>query len=460
MKSLKMPAISAAILIGLASMLVSNPLGAAAGDQILYFPHLADGGGYSTTWQFTGLGAGTSLVSVELFAQDGSPLALATNLGIGSVFQFSLEPSASVFLQTLGTGNQAIVGWAKVSSTRTIGATETFKWMSGAGSLVCQAAVPAAQAIGVATVMVPDSRNTAIALVNTGPADARFDFRLLDRNGITLGTGSRTLSRSRQTALYVNQIQGLENVSTVEGSLEVSATSLFSLVALQFEGQIFSTAPVLPGRDSFSLARSLLLERIQSLDGELSAAINGFLGPTPEDRAPYQTFLGLPNTGMTSLAPRGLYDQVLPISGGGAYFSFADLTHEYGHGSDLELQQGFLSVGFAGYDFGFLTELGNVPIEGVDAGHPALQYLNSYVPPTNDAEIRAEQQRAGVGFASGTYSYRNRLVARLDTTYGLRSIVYGDSDVLVVFRVVRFDSDGSVMLVWKKLATFPVPQYF
>ncbi len=460
MKSLKKPAISAAILIGLASMLVSNPLGAAAGDQILYFPHLADGGGYSTTWQFTGLGAGTSLVSVELFAQDGSPLALATNRGTGSVFQFSLEPSASVFLQTLGTGNQAIVGWARVSSTRTIGATETFKWMSGAGSLVCQAAVPASQAIGVATVMVPDSRNTAIALVNTGPADARFDFRLLDRNGITLGTGSRTFSRSRQTALYVNQIQGLENVSTVEGSLEVSATSLFSLVALQFEGQIFSTAPVLPGRDSFSLARSLLLERIQSLNGELSAAINGFLGPTPEDRAPYATFLGLPNTGMTGIAPRALYDQVLPIRGGGAYFSFANLTHEYGYGSDLELQQGFLSVGFAGYDFGFLTELGNVPIEGVDAGHPALQYLNSYVPPTNDAEIRAEQRRAGTGFTAGTYSYRNRLVARLDTTYGLRSIVYGDSDVLVVFRVVRFDSDGSVMLVWKKLATFPVPQYF
>jgi hypothetical protein len=163
---------------------------------------------------------------------------------------------------------------------------------------------------------------------------------------------------------------------------------------------------------------------------------------------------------MTSIAPRGLYDQLLAITGGGAYFSFADLTHEYGYGSDLELQQGSFGVGFAGYDFGFLTNLGDVPIEGIGSSHPGLQYLNSYVPPTNDAEIRAEQQRSGTGFTVGTYYYRGRLPAKVLNTYGLRSIVYGRSDVLVVFRVVRFDSDGSTMLVWKKLATFPVPQYF
>ena len=460
MKSSYRNALGRSVMTTLACTLLILPLGVAAGDQIIYFPHLADGGGYSTTWQFTGLGAGTSQVAVELFAQDGSPLTLATNLGAGSRFEFDLEPAASRVLQTLGTGNQASVGWARVSSSRPIGANGTFKWMSGAGSPVCQAAVPGSLAVGVATVMVSDPRNTGIALLNLGPAGTRFDFRLRDGNGVVLGSGSRALPRSGQTALYVNQIQGLEDAGPGEGSLEVSSTSLFSLIALQFDGQIFSTAPVLPGRDSFSLTRSLLLDRIQSLDGELSAAINGFLGPTPEDRAPYESFLQSPNTGMTGIAPRGLYDQILPLNGGGAYYSFAGLTHEYGSGSDLELQQGNLSVGFAGYDFGFLTELGNVPIETIGIGHPALLYLNLYAPPSEGAQVRAEQQRAAAGFTVGAILYRNRFPARLDRTYALRSIVYGRSDVLVVFRVVRFDTDGSVMLVWRKLATFPVPQYF
>ncbi|MEK6283404.1 MAG: hypothetical protein AABN95_23880 [Acidobacteriota bacterium] len=39
----------------------------------------------------------------------------------------------------------------------------------------------------------------------------------------------------------------------------------------------------------------------------------------------------------------------------------------------------------------------------------------------------------------------------------LRSIGYRASDVLVAFKVVRQDTDGSVILAWKLLKKYPVP---
>jgi hypothetical protein len=40
----------------------------------------------------------------------------------------------------------------------------------------------------------------------------------------------------------------------------------------------------------------------------------------------------------------------------------------------------------------------------------------------------------------------------------LRAINYRVSDVLVAFRVIRQDADGSMILLWKMLKTFPTPE--
>jgi hypothetical protein len=53
---------------------------------------------------------------------------------------------------------------------------------------------------------------------------------------------------------------------------------------------------------------------------------------------------------------------------------------------------------------------------------------------------------------------KRTLPLRSNSTYLVRSINYSDSDVLVAFRVVRVDTDGSAILLWKSLATFAIPQ--
>ena len=42
-------------------------------------------------------------------------------------------------------------------------------------------------------------------------------------------------------------------------------------------------------------------------------------------------------------------------------------------------------------------------------------------------------------------------------TYVLRSINYSYSDVLVAFKIVRQDIDGSLIIAWKLLNKFPKP---
>jgi uncharacterized protein (TIGR03437 family) len=194
------------------------------------------------------------------------------------------------------------------------------------------------------------------------------------------------------------------------------------------------------------------------LQEQLRAKEAIFLSPATEDFAAHADFLNQPDTGLIRLLPREGFDGTLSTRGGGAYYSFTRLTHEYGYGSDLSLQRGEFSVGFAGADFGFLVLLGDVGLETVTIDHPGARYLATFVPPLTEAEAREQQRRGGNGFEENGYSYRRGLTALINTTYIVRSVQYEMSDDLVAFRFVRRDADGSAILLWKMLKWFATPQ--
>jgi hypothetical protein len=450
MNLMKRVALIVSILACISTLFCLNSAGQTSGTQIQYFPHFVDGAGYSSAWQFTGLNLGSSVITVELFDQGGNPLNVATDQGTSSIFRFVLQNSSCASLQTLNSGNIK-VGWARVTATQPIGATETYKLAGPSGAVISETDVLAAMPVTAATLLTPDSRSTAVALANINSSATAFNFKLLDNNGNTIATGIRTLGPSNQMALYVNQIPGLENATVLNGSLEVSSSASFPLVTLVYDGPNFATAPVLPARSTADY-RTTLINQMTALQQQFSTAVNQFLQPTSDELAPYAAFLNQPQTGMVVLTPRGQY-----AGDPGTYYSFSRLTHQYGYGSDIELEQGSFSVGFAGYDFGFYTALGDVPIDGVTTTTPAVQYLAAYVPPTVDATIRAEQQRSGSGFYVGPYYYRDYTGVQLNKTYVLRSISYDRSDVLVALRVVQSISDGSVIIIWKQLASFVPP---
>lgn len=207
-----------------------------------------------------------------------------------------------------------------------------------------------------------------------------------------------------------------------------------------------------------SSERDRIIKEIEAMQEQVKVKEKALLAPASEDVAGREDFLSQTGTGLIRLLPREKYDGKLSIRGGGAYYSFTALRHEYGQ-SDIELQQNTFGVGFAGANFGYLCLLGNVALEEVGIDHPGAQFLLNYAAPLAEPEARLAQQRAHTNFQANNYSYKNRLPVQTGSTYLLRSISYNEADTLVAFRVLRKDpTDGSVILLWKMLKRFPTPK--
>lgn len=205
-------------------------------------------------------------------------------------------------------------------------------------------------------------------------------------------------------------------------------------------------------------ARGQAAAEIESMRAQIKAKESVLLATPEEDRRAHAEFLAQPGTGIVRLLPREKWEDKLTTRGGGAYYSFTRRTHEYGRGSDVELQGGFLFVGFAGANVGFMANLGDTPLEMVSPDAEALRFASSFKAPTLEADARAAfNSFGGKGRREGELVYTCGLSADVGSTYVVRSVSYDESDVLVAFRVLRKDSDGSVVLLWKMLEEFPKP---
>lgn len=215
-----------------------------------------------------------------------------------------------------------------------------------------------------------------------------------------------------------------------------------------------------------SESREDVLKQIETKRAELSALEKKLLAPSAEDRSAYAEFLRQPDTGLTRLLPREVYEsesykankKTLTVRGGGAYYSFALRNHEYGYGTDIGLDQGYLQSGFAGFNFGIMTNLGNVPFEQITFDHPSAHFVSTYNAPATELDVRAEQTRFQKGATVDETVYSSRLPVEVNSTYLVRSIdYYSKENVLVALRIVRKDTDGSIIIVWKILKKYAKP---
>ena len=221
---------------------------------------------------------------------------------------------------------------------------------------------------------------------------------------------------------------------------------------------------VLTAASSFAQTQSRedLLKQIEAKRAEVDALEKRYLSASEEDQAKYADFLRQPDSGLIRLVPRekfGFNNQKkgISVSGGGAYYSFVRRVHDYGQGSEIELSQGVLATGFAGYDYGIMTNLGDMPLESVSSESAGAQVIAAHIPPTEEPKIRIEQRRWANGETIDGTSYRSRVPLVVNSTYLLRCISYDRSDVMLALRVVRLDSDDSAIILWKLVKKFPTP---
>jgi hypothetical protein len=215
-----------------------------------------------------------------------------------------------------------------------------------------------------------------------------------------------------------------------------------------------------------SSSRDDVLKEIAAKRAELQRLEDQFLSPAEEDRAGYKELLSQPDTGLIRLLPREIYEsevykknqKTLTIRGGGAFYSFARVTHEYGLGSDLMLEGGYLSIPAAGAGYGMMIDLGDVSLNDITKDYPAALSLADYAAAKDEPQARVEQRQLHAGRILDGVTYKGRAPLKIGTTFLMRSISYDSSDVLVAFRTVRQDTDGSVIIAWKLLKRFPKPE--
>ncbi|MFN7945808.1 MAG: hypothetical protein U0Z53_10665 [Blastocatellia bacterium] len=228
-------------------------------------------------------------------------------------------------------------------------------------------------------------------------------------------------------------------------------------------------------------------------ESQLTKKEKQVLAVAAEDQKTFAAFLAQPGTGLCKLLSAGgrtvsasavkNESADLPIAGGGAFFSFTKLRHDADEWAQIKLQDGNFQIAFFteqrvdlfenrtgavvmrelyrtvfenGERLAVLTELGDVPLEQLKTDSPGLTLLHTFPPPVDPEHYLAQLKHLRDGITADGHVYKSSVPARLNTAYGLRAINYGRADVLIVFRVVRQDEDGSLHLLWKKLSDYPV----
>lgn len=203
------------------------------------------------------------------------------------------------------------------------------------------------------------------------------------------------------------------------------------------------------------------------------------LAPSSEDFAKYENFLRQPNTGLFRLTPDFDCNQkyVVRVDGDcensmfiGNFYSFRRKDYSNGVIFDLTFKDEELRVGgLLSQDI--LVSLGDVQLEDISTDSNGLKFLLDFKPQKESLKIKKQSAEFKQGIKVEGFTYGKSEKAVINTTYALRTIAYRANplkfsalkwdkrvDLTTVFRIVRKDNDGSLIILWKALNKQDAPK--
>ena len=210
--------------------------------------------------------------------------------------------------------------------------------------------------------------------------------------------------------------------------------------------------------------------------------------PSRESLAKFAEFLRQPKTGLTKLIDdKGCADNTrivvatdnclkYTMPGAGSSFSFRTGSYRIARLADLiYTNKSFQAAGVLLH--GIFVNLGNVPLGEVTLETRGMKYLVNFVPEPDYEKGKAIDLQLTQGVKQDGFLYRRGLYMVENTTFALRSIAYGGKyfravgnltynefnydkrkDVIVVFRIVERNAEGSVTILWKILQEKDSPE--
>src|SRR4030095_15272795 len=219
----------------------------------LYFPQVADGGGWRTTILITNPAAnGSNLASVTITftKSNGTAFNLAfvdssgTPVGGGNTLGLQVAGGQTRKFVSIGAGAATDVGFGTVTSTQPVNGTAVFSQFSGA-RLVGEAGVPAAQALARQSIFVDTQLGffTGVALANPGTGAADLSLNLINTEGVQVNTTTRTLQPSNHLPFFVHEL--FPGAPAMVGSLQVTSATAVPAIGLRFspDFSVFTTLP-------------------------------------------------------------------------------------------------------------------------------------------------------------------------------------------------------------------------
>lgn len=166
---------------------------------------------------------------------------------------------------------------------------------------------------------------------------------------------------------------------------------------------------------------------------------------------------------------------VIPVKGGGSYYSFRV-------GTNAGFLRDWWDLHFVNENFrvgndsvqAVIAQIGDIDLEAVNLNSMALTFLKKHKAKKTLQEIKKQNKVLEKGIESNGFTYSNLAPVKLNSTYVMRSTAYfiddvrtikiddfNDSnrfygsgrgmDVILVFKVVGREADGSLILLWKEL---------
>ena len=275
----------------------------------LYFPQVAFGGGYSTTFVVINTGSTAVSSSVVFYTQVGTQtFTQPVNLPAGGSTRFTLS-SAS--------GQVAVVWGVLAVGSGTVQGVATFDLRSSNSALITTAGILGAAAGNnfLVPVDISPTTSTGVALANvnfsTGLQGMNVILRLVLEDGTVVATSTDArlsgLSAGWQIASFVTELFPQYAGKTFKGTLAISVegvtASSLAATALTLKEGLLSALPVIPATSSGTVGPST---------GDLVFSTSGSGGATAVFQG--QTFTADASHTIRGLTPRTYeIDGTLPL---------------------------------------------------------------------------------------------------------------------------------------------------
>lgn len=203
------------------------------------------------------------------------------------------------------------------------------------------------------------------------------------------------------------------------------------------------------------------------------------LRPRAEDLVKYADFLKQPRTGIFRLMNDAECDSnvyVIRVDEncqntipGSSFYSFREKEYTTHYLADIRFKDGLLITdGLLSQNI--LVRLGDTPLQNLTTDSQGMKFLVNFVPETLNTAATKQYVEIVKGIRADTYEYRKVLPASENMTYAMRIVAYRGSfyrsfrgwiydlisgdhriDLILGFRIVRKEADGSVTILWKEI---------